>query len=278
VQWLALHRTVVEVWRSFSTDPNRFSPVPGTARAVAAIDLLDDSVDLNPARHVRTIPSATAPAEHAETVRALGDRLHRAAAGLTALSGGASWPPVGAERRSWRSAAVADLLRGGALALLRTPPGRSPREHSPGEQVGSEIPTQSGDVLLPEVLRARALVAHVVDSAEGGRPLDRGMCLLRPDPRRLEPWFLAGFLSAEENVHGAATGTSILRLDVRRLRVPLLPLDEQRRYGQAFRHLHALRQAADLTNRLADDTTRALATGLTTGALSPPDTGRNTGP
>ncbi|WBB82089.1 hypothetical protein O7606_12395 [Micromonospora sp. WMMD882] len=53
--------------------------------------------------------------------------------------------------------------------------------------------------------------------------------------------------------------------------MPLLPPAEQQRYGRAFRQLTALRAAADLTARLADETTRTLAAGLTGGALLPPD-------
>jgi hypothetical protein len=105
-----------------------------------------------------------------------------------------------------------------------------------------------------------------------GRPPGRDQCLLRPDPERFDPWFLAGFLSAEDNLHGASTGTSTVRIEPRRLRVPLLPLIEQRRYGEAFRRLYALRAAADLTARLAEETTRRLAGGLTGGALLPPET------
>ncbi|WP_432824734.1 N-6 DNA methylase [Dactylosporangium sp. CA-092794] len=276
VEWQALYRAVVEAWRSFTVGPDGFSTMPGTARAVAVVDLLNESVDLSPARHVRTVPSTMTPAEHANDAYTLSNRLDRAARCLARFSS-AAWPATGAERRSWRSAALADLIRGGALVLLRHPAGgRGARGQHSSDTPDEEIKIRPGDVLLPEVLRVRGQAAQVVEGGEGWRALDRGMYLLRPDPRRLDPWFLVGFLSAEDNLHGAATGTSILRLDVRRLRVPLLPLDEQRRYGQAFRHLHALTQAADLAKRLADETTRSLALGLTTGSLSPPDTERAT--
>ena len=58
-------------------------------------------------------------------------------------------------------------------------------------------------------------------------------------------------------------------MDVRRLRVPVMPLDEQRRYGAAFRRVHDLRVAAETVGRLAADTARDLATGLTAGLLLP---------
>ena len=57
-----------------------------------------------------------------------------------------------------------------------------------------------------------------------------------------------------------------------RLRVPLLPLEEQRRYGEAFRRVYELRAAVRRTADLAADTAAALTTGLTAGVLLPPDT------
>lgn len=281
VDWQALHSAIVDAWRAFVDYPEGFETVPGVARAVGVIDLLDESVDLSPARHVRPAPVASAPDLHAETARALRGRLRRASAGIVALSGGETWAAVGAEPRSWRSAAIADLLRGGALTLLRTSgPGRGTTADRPAaeQHTGGKIESRPGDVLLPEILRNGALVPRVVDEGGAGQPLARNVYLLRPDPQRLDPWFLAGFLAAEENVHDAAVGTSVVRLDVRRLRVPLLPLDEQRRYGKAFRRLHALRHAADLVSRLADETARVLGSGLTVGALLPPDTDQNQTP
>jgi hypothetical protein len=126
-------------------------------------------------------------------------------------------------------------------------------------------------VILPEMLHEGAGTARVADADDGGHRLGRHLYLLRPDPARLDPWFLAGFLAAEDNLNAASSGTSVVRIDPRRLRIPLLPLTEQRRYGEAFRHLHALRVAADAANRLADEATRTLAAGLTSGALLPPE-------
>ena len=133
---------------------------------------------------------------------------------------------------------------------------------------------RAGDVLLPELLRgggARVCAARVADDRDAGTPLGRQTILLRPDQSRLDPWFLAGFLGAAENVTAAATGSSVVRLDPRRLRVPLLPLAEQRRYGQAFRRLYELRAAAEQAGRLAEEAARTLGAGLTGGALLPPD-------
>lgn len=272
LDWPALRDTIRRVWRDFTAAPDEFADVPGLARAVPVIDLLGDTVDLTPARHVRTAPAAIPPDELARTAEELRGRLRRAALDLADFSEAEAWSTVSA-RRTWRSAAVADLLRGNALTLLRAP--TTGRGTGAGDsRPGPEIEVRAGDVLLHELLRdgtAGDRTAWVVEPDGAGQPLGRHLILLRPDPDRLDPWFLAGFLGAEENVNAAATGSTVIRLDPRRLRVPLLPLTEQRRYGQAFRRLHLLRAAADHAARLADETARTLGAGLTGGALLPPE-------
>jgi hypothetical protein len=262
-----LRRTVWKLWLSYAPGEDDFEPLPGTARAVPVTDLLDDLVDLAPARHVHAAPTGHRPEQHADTSEALRARLRRATAGLAALSGGTPWAPAGAEPRDWRTATVGDLLRGGAVTLLR-PAGRRDTD----EPASDEVQVVAGDIILSEQLRRHAPAATVADERTAGQHLSRSWCLLRPDPQRFDPWFLAGFLSADDNLHAASTGTSTVRVDPRRLRVPLLSLAEQRRYGKAFRRLHALRTAADLAARLAGETTRTLSAGLTAGALLPPET------
>ena len=237
------------------------------------------------------------PDELAAMAYELRSRLRRAAIGLVALSGGHSWPPAGAEPRSWRTASVADLLRGDALTLLRAPAairGSSPTapvsapartltvrdvvsrrsaagsaDEAPSDE---DLTIQVGDVILPELLHEGASVDPRRRHPRRRHLLGRHLHLLRPDPTRLDPWFLAGFLAAEDNLSAASSGTTVVRVWIpRRLRMPLLPLAEQQRYGRAFRQLHALRAAADLANLLADEAARTLAAGLTGGALLPPD-------
>ncbi|BCL16061.1 N-6 DNA methylase [Micromonospora sagamiensis] len=293
--WSAVRATALAAWADFDRHPDAFDPIPGTARAVAVIDLLDEAVDLTPARHVRT-PVPVRPDELAEAAYGLRRRLRRAVSGLSALSGGGDWPPAGATARTWRTATVADLLRGEALTLLRAPAatrGPQPADrdtatprtltardvlaHRPAsgaaddDPAGAEVPIEVGDVVLPELLHHGGGTARVADARDAGLFLGRHLYLLRPDPARLDPWFLAGFLAAEDNLTAASSGTSVIRVDPRRLRVPLLPLAEQQRYGRAFRQLNAVRVAADLANRLAGETARTLAAGLTGGALLPPD-------
>ncbi|CCH17806.1 N-6 DNA methylase [Micromonospora lupini] len=295
LDWPALHDDVLKAWNDYDRHPDNFDPVPGVAQAVPIIDLLDETIDLTPARHVRATPVPAMPDELAAIGQELRSRLRRAATGLITLSGGEAWPPVGAAPLSWRTASIADLLRGDALELLRVPaairsstpvatdpsapPTLTARDvmshrpasgHAEEEPSGTEIEIREGDVILPELLQNGAGTARVADARDAGLHLGRHLHLLRPDPTRLDPWFLAGFLAAEENLSAASSGSTVIRLDPRRLRVPLLPLAEQRRYGKAFRQLNALRTAADIASRLADETARTLAAGLAGGALQPP--------
>jgi hypothetical protein len=267
--WPQLREAVLTAWRDFDGHPDSFGPRPGAARAVPVIDLLDETSDLTPARRVRAAPVPAQPDELAELAGELGGRLRRSAAELISLTDGQGWPQAGAAPLSWRTATVADLLRGEALTLLRAPRRPAPGAVD-GEPAGEEIALQAGDVILSELLRGAAGTARVAEAGDAGQPLGRQLVALRPDPTRLDPWFLAGFLAAEDNLSAASFGSTVVRVDPRRLRIPMLPLAEQRRYGRAFRRLHAMRAAADRTARLAEETARTLCAGLTGGALLPP--------
>jgi hypothetical protein len=93
----------------------------------------------------------------------------------------------------------------------------------------------------------------------------------------LDPYFLAGFLRSEANIRQAVTGSGVFRYDVRRARIPRLPLPEQRRYGAVFRRLAEfaalLRRAAELS----DDVVRLAIHGLTSGVLAPSTDSRTKG-
>ncbi|MFI0729779.1 N-6 DNA methylase [Streptomyces sp. NPDC021225] len=303
LDWSAVNDTVLSAWRAYLADQGDFTGAPGIAAAMPVTDLLDEAVDLTPARHIRTASrQALRPALLARRASERYDQLRQAATDLVGLSTGGDWPPADDRPRDWRTATVADLLRGGALSLLHTaPPGRRTRsgqsqprpeaepvawpaltaadvfENRSASGTDADLPTgvavpliQGSDVLLTEILRVgRTAVARVVEPGEAGCFLGTHLLLFRPDRRRLDPWFLAGFLAAEQNVNAAATGSSLVRVDPRRLRVPLLPLAEQQRYGAAFRRLHELRTAARRADQAAEDVTRLLSTGLTGGALLP---------
>ncbi|WP_152476591.1 hypothetical protein [Nocardiopsis salina] len=62
-------------------------------------------------------------------------------------------------------------------------------------------------------------------------------------------------------------------MDLKRLTLPLLPLAEQRRYGDAFRDLHRLRRRIDAVRRSEDELQERIASGMRAGLLEPRRTG-----
>jgi hypothetical protein len=94
--------------------------------------------------------------------------------------------------------------------------------------------------------------------------------VLEIDASRLDPHFVATFLRTDIGTLPVAnTLGAVSRDDLRRCRVPRMPLAEQRRYGDAFRLLleleSALRTLADVSEKVIEQTIH----GLTTGVLAP---------
>ncbi|MFG3475727.1 N-6 DNA methylase [Streptomyces sp. NPDC047980] len=300
LDWERITTHALGAWRAFSENPDTFEGEPGVAHAVGVVDLLDDVVDLTPARLVRRTRVEVDPAELSAEVDAARRGLVGVAKSLARTAGREGWSAVGASAREWRTATASDLARGGALTLLRTVPegarGRADGGDGGGERpdaaravlTGSDIARGSGptgdpaelrgdtapviavgDVLVRAVASGDGPMSRVAGEEDAGALLGPHVHLFRPDPKRLDAWFLAGFLGAEENIAGASTGSTVLTVSPGRLRVPLLPLEEQRRYGDAFRHVHELRAEARRATRLAEETARLLAGGLTGGQLLP---------
>ncbi|MGV9416355.1 N-6 DNA methylase [Streptomyces sp. NPDC003674] len=305
VDWAGLTARALAHWSGFTADPDRFTAEPGTARAVPVVDLLDDLVDLTPARQVRISRTDVDPAELFTRTETGRRKLTEAARRLLDAADLAGRSEPGGSPREWRTATASDLTRGGALTLLRTvadtkgpePDGAS---SAPGAPVltGADIargmgPTgdpaelrslapapviAAGDVLVRAIAGGTGPMARVADEMDAGALLGPQVHLLRPDPARLDSWFLAGFIGSAENIAGASTGSTVLHVAPGRLRVPLLPLDEQRRYGEAFRHVHELRARAHRAAQLAEETAALLTDGLTGGALLPSETAADADP
>ncbi|WP_405718697.1 N-6 DNA methylase [Streptomyces sp. NBC_00046] len=304
LDWTALADRVLTAWAAFADAPDEFTDVPGIARAVPVVDLIGDLIDLSPARHVRVSRTDIAPAELARETDDSRLRLVAAADSLSRAAGYVGWQAAVPAAREWRTATASDLARGGALTLLRTAPdskepkepqgtlsaptttavltgedialGTGPTGAPSGLRTDSSPVIAAGDVLVRSLAGGSGPMVRVAGEADQGALLGRQVHLFRPDPARLDPWFLAGFLSAEENLAGASTGSTILHVSPGRLRVPLLPLEEQRQYGEAFRRVHELRAEARRATELAEQTARLLAGGLTGGGLVPTSTGAET--
>lgn len=286
-----LDETIISTWGAF-TGPAEFTEIPGTARAVPTIDLLDELVDLSPARHVRTAPVIN-PDAALRNVAELAKRLQAEVAALTEASEIGPLTSAGETSRTWRSATVADLARSGALAVHKAARASSTETlptdvaHRPvlrthdlingtrasGDarelRLADSCIIEAGDVLLTQNVGPQGVAARVAGEDDAGCLLDNGVFLLRPDLARLDPWFLAGFVTAPDNVSQATTGTSMYQLVASRLRVPLLPLAEQTAYGHAFRKIHKLRTSARNAATCANETADLVATTLSSGALLP---------
>ena len=90
------------------------------------------------------------------------------------------------------------------------------------------------------------------------------------DETRLDAHFVATFLRADVAALPVAnTLGAVSRDDLRRCRIPRMPLAEQRRYGEAFRRLleldAALKTLADISGQVIEQVIH----GLTTGVLAP---------
>ncbi|MFF3465985.1 N-6 DNA methylase [Streptomyces sp. NPDC001984] len=272
--WQAVRDALLDAWRAFDR-AGRLDERPGLARSVPVIELLDDDVDLAPARH---LPPSTA-ADGAEQLTAVRERLGetlRLASGLTPP------PPESARPTRWPLTTVGELARGGALVMrtggnggqARLPvltdhdvlAGTAPSGTLP-ESDEEAVLTEPGDVVVP-VLGGGSM-ARVIDDATGGAALGRSLVLLRPDPMALDPWFLAGFLRGTANNRQASSyASTATRLDVRRLQLPRLPLDEQRRYGARFRALDEFERALRHAGRLGEQLVRGMYDGLTDGTVA----------
>ncbi|MFB8418634.1 N-6 DNA methylase [Streptomyces albidoflavus] len=295
LDWPELTSRALDHWRLFLAAPQTFQGAAGAARAVPVVELLDGGADLTPSRRVRTSAGEADPATIGIQLRRQRSALTDAARCLLATTEGVEVDEAPYGNRQWRSATTADLARGGALHLLTRSQGANVEPTSGSTWADVKVLTAEsvaepagpityatddadvwapvvavGDVLVRAVVGGRGPMARVADERDAGAVLGPQVHLLRPDPSRLDPWFLAGFLNSEKNVTDASSGTTVLRVAPDRLKVPLLPLDQQRRYGEAFRNAHDMRTQATRAARLAEEMAGLLAEGLAEGALSPP--------
>ncbi|GAA2498086.1 N-6 DNA methylase [Streptomyces longisporus] len=274
--WRAVREAVLDAWGAFDR-AGTLDERPGLARSLPVIDLLDDDVDLAPARHLPP-PAAADGAGALTAVRErLGETL-RLTAELTP-------PPADHAQPAprWPFTTVGELARGGALVLRTGGNGGHARvpvltDHDVFAQTAPSgalpesdedaVLTQPGDVVVPVL--GGGSVARVIDDATAGAALGRNLVLLRPDPTALDPWFLAGFLRGTANNRQASSyASTATRLDVRRLQLPRLPLDEQRRYGERFRALDDFERALRHAGRLGEQLVRGMYDGLTDGTVAP---------
>jgi N-6 DNA Methylase len=212
---------------------------PTVSRAVPRLELLDGGTNLLPSRYVAASVQATA-GDLATVTGRLGHLYAAIGQGLSAFQA-----PGHQARTSYVT--LAELERVGALAI------RS-RDDTP----------RRGDVLLRTLSRPPVV-------ATGTSADDKGVAqVMEIDETRLDAHFVATFLRADVAALPVAnTLGAVNRDDLRRCRIPRMPLAGQRRYGDAFRRLleldAALRTLADISGKVIEQTIH----GLTSGVLAP---------
>ncbi|MET0134847.1 MAG: N-6 DNA methylase [Kibdelosporangium sp.] len=270
---------VLDAWRAFDAPGGVPAERPGVARVISALELLGEEVDLTPARN---LPVSAAP-DTAEKLlaghRELTARLDELAKLLPVLD----W--TGPHRRHRVVVTIAELIKTGAVELRQSDApagpagdavpvleladvlaGRGPSRRMSRAQAEPLTRVEAGDVVLPTA--GHRLVTRVV--AEPGAVLGRGLCLLRPNPELLDPWFLAGFLGGSSNARQASAHLSAAaRLDVRRCEIPRMPLADQHRYAAVFSALGTFGTALGRAGALAEHVVQATVDGLVDGLVAP---------
>ncbi len=275
--WRTLSDVALTAWREFDADEactNR----PDLCRVVPSIDLLDDEVNLNPARHL-----ASAIETDVEGIRATRDRFTTVLRQLPDLVPDA----VPQTEQAGASTSVDELARLGALTVLQQPgsttreeqegafPALMPRDVLDGEPpsgwwrgTGRKDPiwVQPGDVVLP--MLGGKLTSRVISDEKA--VLSPNLWLLRPNQDQLDPWFVAGFLRNSVNAT-LSSGSMTSRLDVRRVELPRIPLAEQRAYAAAFDRLFQLERGLRQVQQDGQALITAMIDGLTSNGLQPPE-------
>lgn len=260
--WSGFDEMARAAWDAFGAGAAAGAGEPGRWQVVRAIDLLDETVDLTPARHVGIADGGSSPARTVDDVHTLASRLRGVLQVVDASIDQITRVRPGDGMPSWRMVTVSDLARQGTLEFYRWPgKGRA-------DDTAERFRVRPGDVLVPAT--AGGQVVGTVVGAQGEQPSKGQFHVIRSDPGYFDPWFLAGCLTAPASVQQASYGTGITqRIDARRLAVPIMPLERQRRYGEIFKRLQGLSVAITDASDLVGDLTGLLARALADGTVQP---------
>ncbi|MEV0881350.1 N-6 DNA methylase [Micromonospora echinofusca] len=284
----SLSDTVGEAWRAYLSDD--YAQVPGVHRAVPAIEVLDDQVDLTPQRYLPQASNLTAdPAQIIARISDFDQLLNHIRQALPAVRQAQTAPLHAAPQ-----ADVADLIRSGSFSVQRATsrtrstsatttattltatdvlsggPATGSTARAANDAPGPQVRTN--DILIPII--GHKISARVATPEQVGAELGPGVQLLRVDTTCFDPWFVAGVISHTDNLRiagrASSTANSALRIDIKRLAIPVLPLDQQQAYGQAFCRLIEFSTALDRAAMTGAALAREISDGLTAGALDLP--------
>ncbi|WP_327045400.1 N-6 DNA methylase [Microbispora sp. NBC_01189] len=260
-------------WHETRTAPDPEARGTGPARTVPIIELMDENVDLTPGRHVSADDQA--PEQQFPAVRErLLERIDRLSAMIPDV--------VAVPAKAMPTVDLAETERAGAIKVLSSGrydvtgsgdlvltdqdlfSGAAPQART---QPDDRVVTEPGDVVV--AARAGELAVRVV--ADKGVVLGPRLTLLRPDPQRVDAYFLAGFLRALSTPSPGGTQSSISRFDPRRVQVPRIPVEEQRRYGETFRKVFEFEDELRDIGAAGRAAVASIVKGFGKGELSPPE-------
>jgi type I restriction-modification system DNA methylase subunit/predicted DNA-binding transcriptional regulator AlpA len=222
-------------WERLFTDED-----PSISRAVPRLELLDGDVDLRPSRYLAARVEAEAGdlARMTDRLRTLYSEVGRR--GMPSFAATAS-PPIHSH------VTIGELERVGALTI-----------HS------RDTPPRTGDLLVRTLGRPPVVATGTEEDGIGIAQV------VELDRDRLDAHFVATFLQTDANSVPVTNTLGVLsRDDLRRCRIPRIPLAEQRRYGDAFRRLQELQEALSALARVSSNVIDQTIHGLTLGVLAP---------
>ncbi|KAA9374846.1 N-6 DNA methylase [Microbispora cellulosiformans] len=273
---------IVQRCEEFRRDSTAADEV-GFSRAVPAVQLMDDAVDLTPAIHI--IQSASDPVD---AVGRFIDAAHRLAASVRKVGS------INLESVIKKEVAQPPLVTIGTLAeegLLRIIRGYRPLLRTQGQSTGNDLRllrgrdlvrpggepefieanslpdapelTRPGDVAIAELVSDR-VVAVVLE--EGGLLPASGVLILRAAADSFNSYFIAGFLRSATNSRFLRSGRA--HLDVRRLQIPRLAVETQNRIGALLQALEVEEREILRAGVAIDELRSALLAGLLGGTMT----------
>lgn len=227
--------------RRFRESPDQFSDEPSFARVVSTTELMSPKGSLLPSNYVRARADRSTE-DLLETANQKGLLAQEALGALTGL--GDLRAPSLLSRTAPAISTLQELADDSKLVIVR-------REHA--------LP---GDVLVG-ILRDK-IVADVVleECATGDHEL-----VLRDFEHIFDAHFLAGAVTSTQNQLQGRRGTTIRRLDAKRIEVPLLPVIEQKILAEALSAPKVLIERSERLHRASDDWLQALIDSFAAGSV-----------
>ncbi|TCP56746.1 type I restriction-modification system DNA methylase subunit [Tamaricihabitans halophyticus] len=244
----------------------RFLDDPEATEAQRVVDLLDDDVDLSPARRLHAGGAQLATEFGAARMDLASTRPQPPAIAAREAPEALTYTTIGELLRSGQlsvhyAQSKTEAAETGALPMITADDLHADDPPSAAAPDDAELViAEPGDVVAAPTGAVRVVHARAA--------LGPYLARYRVDPERLDAEFLAGCLRAA----GLRTPSGSSRMDTRRIAVPRLPVAEQRAYGAAFRGLTEFDSALRAAARHGETLVRLGFAGLIGGQLEPEHT------